>query len=379
MYSALSAANSALDAVDRGLDFGQDEDRVIAFSKFIQGISLGYLALVFDQAYIVTEKTPQDELLNPVLKPFSEVSAAAIALLDEAILASAKSFTIDAPWLGGTEMSNVEFAALANSYAARIMAYTPRNKSQNDAVVWADVLAYANNGITSDFNIQGDGWTKWENEHMVYGAYPGWSRADMRIINMLDPSQPARWGNDASFPHPPETPVDKPGVDKRLYSDFQYLSSNNFRTERGYYHFSNYRVSKFDYHIGDYLGNMPEMLLAENDMLRAEAELRMGNLGNAAAIINAGTRISRGDLKDVSASNASEIDMAIHRELQIECILTGLGVQFFDMRKRNMLQPGTALHMPIPASVLEVLQQPFYSFGGDLGVAGEDTSNGGWF
>ena len=144
MYSSIAAANSALDAVDRGLDFGQDEDRVIAFSKFIQGISLGYLALVFDQAYIVTEKTPQDELLNPVLKPYTEVSAAAIALLDEAIAASVNSFTIDAPWLGGTEMSNVEFAALANSYAARIMAYTPRNKTQNDAVVWADVLAYAN-------------------------------------------------------------------------------------------------------------------------------------------------------------------------------------------------------------------------------------------
>jgi hypothetical protein len=379
-YSAIAAANSALDAIDRELDFGDDKDKVIAFSKFIQGISHGYLALVFDQAYIVTEQTPQEELLNPVLMSYTEVAAAAIALLEEAIAASDNTFTIEAAWMGtSSSMSNVEFKQLVNSYAARIMAYMPRNKTDNGNVDWAKVGAFANAGITSDFIVQGDGYSKWVNDgNMVYSVRPGWGAADMRLINMLDADQPSRWANSATF-YPPETAAAKAGVDERLYTDFTYMPSNWFRVERGYYHFTNYRISRYDYFIGDWLGDMPELKLSENDMLRAEAELQNGNPANAANIINAGTRTTRGLLANVSTTDVAAIDMAIHRERQIELLATGLGISFFDMRKRDMLQPGTPLHMPIPASVLEVLQMPFYTFGGSDGDPGNDTSIGGWF
>jgi len=49
------------------------------------------------------------------------------------------------------------------------------------------------------------------------------------------------------------------------------------------------------------------------------------------------------------------------------------------MRRRNMLQPGTLLHFPIPAKELMVMQLPLYTFGGVGNEDGINTSYGGWF
>ncbi|MDH5398915.1 MAG: hypothetical protein OEX02_12255 [Cyclobacteriaceae bacterium] len=382
VFSANYTARVILKRIEEGMDFGEDEAKVKAMCKFIQGISHGYIGLVFDKAYVVTEDVFDDELASLELVPYTDLRDQAIKSLDEAIaIANASSFTIPAGWLGGdTEYTSGQLAQIINSFAARILSYTPRSKAENGAVDWAKVKNYADNGVSSDFVIQGDGWNEWYNEHMIYSVYPGWGRTDMRIINMMDPGQPARWEDRADFPHPAETAAGKAGVDQRIYSDFQYLSSNNFRTERGYYHFSNYRLSRYDYFIGPWTGDMPEIYVAENDMLRAEARMHLGDLSGAADIINAGTRVTRGGLAPVAVDQAA-INAAIHHERQVELSCTGLGIQFFDMRKDDMLQKGTILHLPLPAKVLEILgdPRPFYTFGGTDNADGLGTSSGGWF
>jgi hypothetical protein len=57
-----------------------------------------------------------------------------------------------------------------------------------------------------------------------------------------------------------------------------------------------------------------------------------------------------------------------------------MGLQFFDMRKLNLLQAGTPLHWPLPAKTLETFGEtlPFYTFGGVDNADGITTSNGGW-
>ena len=70
---------------------------------------------------------------------------------------------------------------------------------------------------------------------------------------------------------------------------------------------------------------------------------------------------------------------AIFYERDVELIQTGYGIAFFDMRRRDMLQPGTMLHFPIPAKELMVMQMPLYTFGGVANADGINTSDGGWF
>ncbi|MBT7393319.1 MAG: hypothetical protein HN778_00655, partial [Prolixibacteraceae bacterium] len=166
-------------------------------------------------------------------------------------------------------------------------------------------------------------------------------------------------------------------ADARLASDYGYLSSNNFRPDRGTYHFSTYRYARYDDYITDWVMNVVEFSASENDMYKAEALLNKGDAAGAAAVVNAGTRVIRGGLDPVAA-DAAAVQAAIHYERVVEFSYTGIGLGFFEMRKENLLQAGTMLHFPIPGKALEAIPEDYYTFGGNQGVAGEDYSTGGW-
>lgn len=124
------------------------------------------------------------------------------------------------------------------------------------------------------------------------------------------------------------------------------------------------------------------MRKAEIDLFKAEALLRLDRLEEAANVINSGTRITRGGLQPVAIDDEEEISEAIVYERTIELPLTGMGIEYFDMRRTGQLQDGSLLHFPIPAQQLEVLQEPFYTFGGvdpQFGVPNEDVAINGWF
>lgn len=385
MYSAISSANNIIKAINAGTNLGQDgadNPRAIAVAKFIQGIAHASLAFYFDKAFVVDENSVLEEDLDLAV-PYHEVAAAAVAFLDEAIqIATDNSFTIPAAWLGTPEdVSSARFVQLANTYAARALSYTPRNKSDLAAVNWQQVKQYADNGIDSDFLIQLDGGTQWHVTMTYYiTSANGWGQTDMYVVHMMDPdNQPQIWEDRPDFPHPPAS---TDPLDKRLLTDFDFVASNTFRPERGYYHFSNYKYARYiPLFSANWPGNGPyaEVRITENDMLRAEARTYLGEYADAATIINESTRVTRGEMPNVGADEA-ELVKAIHHERFVECYVTGLGLQFMEMRKLDLLQTGTPLHFPIPGATLEKfsVSPPFYTFGTVAKADGIGTSNGGW-
>lgn len=382
MYAINSSASDVLGAIKNGMNFGDngaDNEMIKALSKFGQGISMGYIGLLFDQAYIIDENSTEEEILNPTLVPYSEVMDHAITKLKEVVeISENNTFTLDEGVIKTDKpVDNVFLAQLAHSFIARFLSYESRNAAQNNQVDWAAVKNHAQKGISEDFVIETDKWATgfWYNEGLVYMVYPGWGRVDFRVINMMDDRYPAHTEDNTDYPEPDSVDVQ----DKRLLTDFEYLSSNVFKPERGYYHYSNFRFSRRDYYVGTYNGQIPEITKAEMDMLLAEAHMHLNEYSQAATIINNGTRTARGELGPIAA-NEQEIKDAIHHERMVETLLTGVGNEFYEMRKNDLLQKGTLLHFPLPAKILEILgkTKPFYTFGGIKNADGENTSDGGW-
>jgi len=383
LYSVLSSCNEVLAQVELGdmvitASDGTDETPMVtAIAHLFQGLSLGYVGLIFDKGFIATEYTDLTQTLVTV--PYMTMIDTAVKCLDKCIaICATNTFTLDANWVPGITMTNVKMGELANTAAAVLLSYSPRNKTQNDAVDWAKVGAYANKGLTYDFAPVMDD-IQWYTSYHTYANYGGWGQADMRIVNMMDPRFPSRFTDANTWSIlPARTTTHTAGIDDRIFKDFGFMSSTTFRVERGYYHFSCYRFTRYDNYLSTWTTAQPQFRKTENDLLKAEALLHQPDLAAAAAIINAGERVTRGGLTPVAAT-ASEIENAIFYERNIELFCTGLGLEFFTMRKADKLQPGTPLHLPIPGSQLEVNIMENYSFGPGLGVAGEDYSNGGWF
>lgn len=380
LYATLASANDVLkQTIVGGVEINTPSETAMvnATAYFIQGLSLGYIGLLFDKGYIADENT--DFATEEILAmPYTEIISKAVSSLDECIkICDANEFTLPSEWLPSVNnYTSTELGKLANSFAARILSYSARNKEDNDANDWNKILGYAKKGITFDFAPLADGDPyetdgQWYSLYKYYGTLSSWVRTDMRVINYMDPATPARW------PAGEVTMDPSTSNDDRLLSDYQYMSSQNFRPERGDYHYSSYRLKRYDGYRQAYDIPLTEFMVAENDLIKAEALVRTNDLAGAANVINSGTRVNRGGLSPVS-DDAQEILDAIEYESFVEIGLSGVGVQYFWMRKLDLLQPGTPLHFPIPASQLEVMELPFYSFGGIKGEPGVDYSIGGW-
>jgi len=380
MYGSLTTANDILEVIKDGMEiktfvgnaYADSTTMVKAFSYFIQGATLGYLGLVYDKSYIVTENTFEPEFINT--SPYNDVVDSALIMLDKSIaLCNNNTFTIPGGWINGATYSSDELGQLASSMAARLLLERPRNISENEQINWSRVLAYAENGIQRDLvTILDD--VNWKSYFRRYTVQPGWARIDCRIINLMDERYPWMFPDDGVAPPPAQSD------DKRLETDFSFNLVNNMKPERGYYNFSNYEYTRYPYAISTWTGPVIDFAITENDLMRAEALLHLGDLGQAISIINEGSRVVRGHLSPLNANSSEEkVLAAIFYERDIELIQTGFGLAFFDMRRRNMLQPGTLLHFPIPAKELMVMQLPLYTFGGVGNEDGINTSNGGWF
>ena len=385
MYSMLSSSNEVLGKVEReGMvilaDDGSNETPMVkAMAYLSQGIALGYIGLVYDKAFVVTHKT---NLANKILtSPYKDVIDSALVSLDKCIaLCAANNFTFPSTWVPGITMSQKQVSEFANSMAARFLSYSPRNKTEDNAVDWAKVLAYANKGLTYDFAPQMDAAGIWYDELKDVANSSTWGQTDMRVVHMMDPAMPARWTGDAlGFTLlPPHITAHTAGKDDRIFTDFEYLSSCPFNPERGYYFFSCYRHKRFDDYLATYTTTVSVFWKAENDLIKAEALFHQSSLAAAAAIINSGTRVTRGALAPIGAT-AAEVENAIFYERNVELYGSAMGLEFFVMRKANKLQPGTVLHLPMPGQQLAVNIMDYYTFGATEGVAGQDVSNGGWF
>jgi hypothetical protein len=129
LYGAISAVNDALIAIDSGLVVvdAQRTSRTRAVGKFIQGVSHEYLAFYFDSAVVTDERLALDTISTPTFQGYADVSKAAIAQLDSAIVIANRGpdFTLPVDsWLFQA-MTRAQFVRLVNSFAAKALAQTP--------------------------------------------------------------------------------------------------------------------------------------------------------------------------------------------------------------------------------------------------------------
>jgi len=141
IYANLMMMNSVLEKLNGGMvitdELGQDDTEMVrAAAYFIQGLSLGYLGLVYDKAFIMKEYT---DFTTVTFSPYMDLIEASIVSLDSVVKICSKpgvSFTLPANYINGSDYSDNELLELANSFAARFLVYAPRNKSENDQIDW---------------------------------------------------------------------------------------------------------------------------------------------------------------------------------------------------------------------------------------------------
>ena len=405
-YSALSSANDVVKAI-RGpnklvITDAATTKMVETMAVLAQGLSLSGIALNYDQGFVVNWNT---DLSTLKFSPAANVRDSALARLDEVIaLAGANTFTVPGDFFGspGVAYDNVKIAQIANTMAARLLAYSPRNAAQNASVDWARVAGYASKGISSApaFNLtfHQDACNTWCDFLKVWSNDMTTMRVHTRVAHRLDSlTQPDPW-NLASNSHPnsPDkrlgdgtyrgvtTPGDTLGYEHGILSAYpdttgkggtDYVWSYDQeaqRKDRGAWHQSAVGQVRYDSltTCGDNpqgeatgSGDAPMVLAAENDLIWAEALIRQPtpDLATAATLINK-TRVGRGGLPAATAGDANLLD-ELQYEQDVE--LPGSNVApFYNQRRIDKLEPNTPHEMPVPAKELGVLQQGLYTCGG---------------
>ncbi len=401
-YAALSSANDALVAIRVKLkDKVPGAPMVETMATLTQGLALSGIALNYDQGYIVTDSTPVDAngLVHVTLKPRGTLRDTALALLDRAIAqAAADTFTVPGgPWFGGpaVDYDNFKVARIANTMAARLLAYFPRDAAENATVDWARVASYASKGISSGtkpFNLtfHQDACTSWCDFLKVWSNDMTTMRAHTRVAHMMDAaSQPDPW--DVNLNHNPASPDKRLGDGTyrgpaayaasilRAYPDttgnggydYVWTHTKEFGNKtRGAWHQSAVGQVRYDSltTCGDNpqgestgSGDAPMVLAAENDLIWAEALIRgPADLATAAALIN-NTRVgpdrlghARGGLPAATAGDA-DLLKKLQYEQDVE-LMGSNNAPFYNQRRIDNLEPLTPHEMPVPAQELGVLK-----------------------
>ena len=156
MNRALAAIRDGLQSIEeRNLQL-EDIERIRAFSKYVQGLMHGYLALMYDRAFILDETVEDPAEIE--LQPYGTVMQAAMDYLSEArSIAAANEFELSDGWLGPQSYDNDDLVRLTHSYQARFMAAVARNPTERANVDWNSVLNHVSQGIVEDYGVNLDG------------------------------------------------------------------------------------------------------------------------------------------------------------------------------------------------------------------------------
>lgn len=376
-YASISSANDVLGAINnddiKWVESGVDKTpQVKASAHFLRGLSYGYLGLLFEKGFIVDENTDLSQKLPFV--SYQELINQAITDLDAAIkIANSNDFTITDNFINGIMPTSAELIKISNSFKARFIVQSARNLDETNAIDWNTVKTLAENGITQDFGPTGDNGVLWWSLAYIFSDSPnGWGdfggRLDMRVVNLLDPSQPKFYPAKSGevLENPEMTTADARVGDGK---DFEFRSEIKFFPARGQFHFSHYIYTRYknDVNFSDGADSkqIKSFMLEDNRLLLAEAQARLDQLGSAVTTVNESSRVTRGNLTPLATSaSKTEIIDAIFYERYIELFNSGCGTGFFDRRRTNQLQIGTFRHFPVPATELQVLQEELYTFGG---------------
>ena len=375
-------ANTVLSIIDDGTTlidadgFDVTKQKEMA-SYWVRGFSLGYIGMLYDKGYRVDQTTDLSAL---AFEDSNNLIDYALADIDKALQIAAENPSIGMRVHSGSTIENAEFVGMANSFAAKILAGKARTAS--DSVDWAKVLTYANNGITEDFDPKAlngviyNNYQDWSTYTLSTGA--GYLPVDQKVVYLIEKDetkQPMDYPTDSSITLSPISNT----TDARIDDYFAYSTSFGYlRESRGRHLFTNYRHKRF------YTGNNRNVTgyslnifpVAEVHYLKAEANLKLGDLAAAAAALDASPH---GTYVGSVAADATSIAKALLYEYSVEMHLNGTGgTNFFFMRRHDLLQNGSPIEYPIPASELEITGDSFYTFGGD-GANNPSTASGtGW-
>jgi hypothetical protein len=206
-YRALAAVADGMRAlaedptIAEGLGAG-NALRARIFGKFVQGLSHGSIALLYDRGYRVDETvTTVDESGNPILlgEPlgYNALMQVALTKFDEALALAgspaASALTIPGEWIGtGGEdpVSMPRLVTLINSMKARYRANVARTPADRAAVNWTQVLAEVGAGVHEDFNISTEFTDNdWAGDLTLwYGSLSTWQQVTYFMFGMADQS-----------------------------------------------------------------------------------------------------------------------------------------------------------------------------------------------
>jgi hypothetical protein len=397
--------------------------RARSFGFFVAGTSLGWLAIMYDSASIVSPGMPSDSI--PPLSGAQDVMKAAIVMLDSALAiannpAASGAFPLEAAWMGNaTGLSLDQYKRVIRSYRARFRAGIARTPAQAAQTDWTKVIDDAENGINFNFMVNTGGSTGWSVGYEVTRYQdPTWSEMTMMYMGMADVSggyanfiaqdyahkngwflvitPDQRWPQGATRAAQNAASVQPTSVTSKPYISNRSISNDVVGDGWGisFYDYFRYRYIKTNSNSGPF----PEFLKAENDLLAAEGYIRTGNIAAAAAKIDL-SRVANGGLPALSGVVTSatqpvpggancvpqvptgtgtvtcgNILEAMKYEKRIENTYASFGRFWIDARGWGDLVEGTPLEFPVPYQEMQSRQKPYYLLGPGFGsAAGKGT------
>jgi hypothetical protein len=417
-YRVVAAMHDGLKQVDsQVVDLGDDELAARAYARYMQGLAMGSIALLYDSGYVYDESM---EPKDAKLVGYADVMTAALGYLDEAVtLASGGDFTLDASWMSHP-VTSATLVQLAHSYKARFRANVARTPAERKAADWNAIIADANAGVQQDWNVDfdcnkptfcgsdtGDG-------AIDYILYSGWQMQNNWVAGMADTSSNYQnWINaplankmpfliltpDTRWPQGADEATQK--ATRGLYYVVNSGSTRIWaRPDRGTWRWSYYeqRYEPFYTAAGvDWAGSIPEVRAEEMKALVAEGDYYAGRFANVATFINA-TRTTHGlNATDAGGTNTScvprmppthptlggkcgDLWEMFKWEKRLETQFAGplrMG-WYLDGRGWGDLLEGTILQLPVPYGEMQLLQQSPYNYGGVGGTFGAPVGSYGY-
>ncbi|MFO0071554.1 MAG: hypothetical protein ACK55A_05610, partial [Gemmatimonas sp.] len=257
LFRTVSSVNDVVGSINRGLVIENPvrTARAKAMGKFMQGLSYGHIGFYFDKAPLIDESTQLDTVRTPQFTEYRQVAAFAIRQLDSAIAVAqtqpSMTFPADA-WLYQS-LTRDQFVRLANSYAARILVYTPRSRAERAAVNWAEVIRRVDAGIQTDYaplaqpDVFFDDWKRLVARLRTAGRPSDFGRPSYWLICPADSTN--GWVNWVATPNDNRQPFQMRTRDRRIQgttgpaSPGKYVGynlNNIFAADRGTFRWSHY-------------------------------------------------------------------------------------------------------------------------------------------